>query len=200
MPPGAASRASAARRLPSAIRSSAASAMPAPAMRIERPEWVPPPKPTRSVSPDKMRTASTSSPRPAAATWAKLVSCPWPADWVPITTSTTPSARTVIRACSRGVPVRGLDVIGQTTPEQLAPSARFAAALAEAGPGGEMHHERHVLGVSSAVVDHAERVGVGHARLADQVAAAELGAVEARRGGGEIDQPLDRKGDLGTAR
>ena len=94
----------------------------------------------------------------------------------------------------------GLDVVGQPEPEELAARPRFGAAPAEATPVGEAHRERHVLGVPSAVVDHAERVGVGHLGLADQVAAAELDSVDARRVGGEIDQPLDREGDLGPAR
>jgi hypothetical protein len=38
-------------------------------------------------------------------TWAKLVSCPWPLGWVPMTTSTRPSGRTVMRACSLGAPI-----------------------------------------------------------------------------------------------
>ena len=95
---------------------------------------------------------------------------------------------------------RGLDVVGQTEPEQLAARPRCGAAPADAAPVGEAHRERHVFGVPPAVVDHAQRVGVGHLGLADQVAAAELDAVDARRVGGEIDQPLDRAGDLGTAR
>jgi hypothetical protein len=88
----------------STIRS-AALAITTPPSRMERPEWEPPPTGTRSVSPVMRRTWSISTPNHSTTNWAKLVSCPWPEDRVPITTSMTPSGRTVICARSRGAPV-----------------------------------------------------------------------------------------------
>ena len=50
-------------------------------------------------------TASAGTWSRSETTWAKLVSCPCPLDCVPMTTSTRPSCRTVMRACSLGAPI-----------------------------------------------------------------------------------------------
>ena len=73
--------------------------------RIDRPDAVPPPTGIRSVSPAMSFTFPWSTPNHSAMSWGKLVSCPWPADSVPRTTSMRPSGRTVISARSRGSPV-----------------------------------------------------------------------------------------------
>ena len=65
----------------------------------------PPPTATMSVSPTMIFTCATSTPSMSAATCAKLVSWPWPEGCVPITTSITPSGRTVISVRSFGEPM-----------------------------------------------------------------------------------------------
>ena len=57
------------------------------------------------MSPVIRRTCPTSTSNHSAMSWAKLVSWPWPAESVPMTTSIRPSGRTVISARSRGMPV-----------------------------------------------------------------------------------------------
>ncbi len=66
---------------------------------MERSEWLPPPTATKRVSPVTKRMRSGVTPSSSAMTWAKLVSWPWPVDWVPTTTSTMPSGKIV--ACTR---------------------------------------------------------------------------------------------------
>ena len=73
--------------------------------RSARPECEPPPTETRAVSPCTSATLSSGTPSHSLTSWAKLVSCPWPLETVPMTTSTTPSGCTVISARSRGTPV-----------------------------------------------------------------------------------------------
>ena len=73
--------------------------------RRARPECAPPPTETRAVSPVTRRMQSYGTPSHSLTSWAKLVSCPWPCDTVPIATSTAPSGITVISAFSRGAPV-----------------------------------------------------------------------------------------------
>jgi len=75
------------------------------AWRMERPECEPPPTFTTSVSPRMIFTLSTGTCSRSDTTCAKLVSWPWPLGCVPMTTSTRPSGRTVIRACSLGAPI-----------------------------------------------------------------------------------------------
>ena len=58
-----------------------------------------------AVSPCTNDTLSNGTPSHSLTSWQKLVSCPWPLDTVPMTTSTTPSGCTVISARSRGTPV-----------------------------------------------------------------------------------------------
>ena len=58
--------------------------------RNARPECAPPPTETRSVSPVTSRTLSNGTPSHSVISWAKLVSCPWPCDTVPTTSSTMP--------------------------------------------------------------------------------------------------------------
>ncbi len=74
------------------------------AWRIERPEWVPPPALTMSVSPSVIFTDSNGTSSRSAVTWAKLVSCPCPAGCVPITTSMM-FERTMRSARSLGEPI-----------------------------------------------------------------------------------------------
>ena len=83
---------------------SEASTSSVPAIRIERSEWVPPPDATTAVSPVTSLTSCGVMPSRSASTWAKLVSWPWPLDWVPATASTAPSARTLTSTCSLGWP------------------------------------------------------------------------------------------------
>ena len=73
--------------------------------RMPRPEWVPPPTLTMSVSPVSSRTLSIGTPSHSLSNCAKLVSCPCPFDTVPMMTSTRPSGCTVSSARSRGMPV-----------------------------------------------------------------------------------------------
>ena len=101
----AASSSHAAMRRPLSTIWSDALAMTTPARRIERPECDPPPTEATSVSPVIRRTCRTSTSNHSAMSWAKLVSWPWPAESVPMTTSIRPSGRTVISARSRGMPV-----------------------------------------------------------------------------------------------
>ncbi len=75
-----------------------------PASRMLRSEWVPPPPSTTRVSPVTNRIVSISTPSWSATTWAKVVSCPWPVDWVPATTVTSPSVPTLTSTRSRGAP------------------------------------------------------------------------------------------------
>ena len=77
------------------------------ASRSARPECAPPPTETRSVSPVTRCTLSSGTPSHSVTSCAKLVSCPWPCDTVPTTTSIMPlpSGFTVISARSRGAPV-----------------------------------------------------------------------------------------------
>src|SRR5215831_9944127 len=98
-------RTTAATCLPFATRSGSAFANSVAAWRMERPECEPPPRRTTSVSPRMMFTLSTGTCRRSDMTCAKLVSWPWPLGCVPMTTSTRPSARTLIRACSLGAPI-----------------------------------------------------------------------------------------------
>ena len=58
------------------------------ARRMPRPPCAPPPTLTMSVSPVMSRTLSSGTPSHSVTSWAKLVSCPWPCDTVPSTTST----------------------------------------------------------------------------------------------------------------
>jgi hypothetical protein len=85
--------------------SSAAFAVTHDPSRIERADAEPPPACTRSVSPVTSRTWLASTPSHSLTICAKLVSCPWPADIVPSTSSTTPDGSIVISARSRGAPV-----------------------------------------------------------------------------------------------
>jgi carbon-monoxide dehydrogenase large subunit len=75
-----------------------------PARRMERSECEPPPERTTAVSPVTSRISSGRTPIWSASTWAKLVSWPWPVDWVPATASTVPSALTVTTTRSCGAP------------------------------------------------------------------------------------------------
>ncbi len=75
-----------------------------PPSRIDRSEWVPPPTSIRRVSPVTSRTADISTWSASATTWTKLVSCPWPVDWVPASTSTAPSSATLTLIRSRVAP------------------------------------------------------------------------------------------------
>jgi hypothetical protein len=92
-------------RLPLSISAVADKENSVAAWRMERPECEPPPTRTTSVSPKITLTFSTGTPMRSETTWAKLVSWPWPLGWVPITTSTRPSGRTLICACSLGAPI-----------------------------------------------------------------------------------------------
>jgi hypothetical protein len=71
---------------------------------MERPECDPPPIGARSVSPVRILTLEGSTQNQSATSWLNEVSCPWPEDRVPMTTSTRPG-RTAISARSRGAPV-----------------------------------------------------------------------------------------------
>ena len=85
------------------------------AWRMERPEWVPPPALTTSVSPSVILTLSNGTPSRSAVTCAKLVSCPWPAGCVPITTSTAVPMNDQVGPLL-GRADGGLDVIGEAQP------------------------------------------------------------------------------------
>src|SRR5690242_8560801 len=50
---------------------------------------------------------------------------------------------------------RGLDIVCETETEKLAAFLRIAPACLEAVPVGEPHGSVHVLGIASAVIDHA---------------------------------------------
>ena len=82
-----------------AIAFLAASATACPPSVIEREPPVPPPLAIASLSPKRMRMVSKGTPRSSAATCAKVVSWPWPLDWVPTQTS-TPASLTSMRAAS----------------------------------------------------------------------------------------------------
>ena len=57
------------------------------------------------VAGDDVARCSIGTPSHSVTSCAKLVSWPWPFETVPTTTSTRPSACTVISARSRGTPV-----------------------------------------------------------------------------------------------
>ena len=50
------------------------------------------PRGTSRLSPWRSRTAPSGTPSQCATSWAKLVSCPWPLDWVATTMSMPPSS------------------------------------------------------------------------------------------------------------
>ena len=125
-------------RLPLSIRSAAALENTVAAWRIERPECEPPPTFTTSVSPRMMLTFSTGTARRSDTTCAKLVSWPCPLGWVPMTTSTRPSGRTVISRLLLRRADRGFDVIGEAAAEQLAALPGVAPARREAVPVGDL--------------------------------------------------------------
>ncbi len=92
-------------RIPLAMISFDAPSMTMLPIRSARPECEPPPTDTRAVSPCTSAMLSIGTPSHSLTSCAKLVSCPWPLETVPMTTSTTPSGCTVISARSRGTPV-----------------------------------------------------------------------------------------------
>src|SRR5579864_2527055 len=80
-----------------------------------------------------------------------------------------------------------VDVIGDTDAATFAARFRLGAAGREALPIAEPQHPLHAVVVLAAVVDHTERVGVGHRRYRNEIAAAELDAVDAGLFRGEVD-------------
>ena len=74
-------------------------------IRIERPECEPPPTFSFPVSPNWTSMVSYGASRRSAITCAKVVSCPWPDAWVPMTTSMRPCGSTSTSVRSAGVPV-----------------------------------------------------------------------------------------------
>ena len=171
------------------------------ASRSARPEWAPPPTDTRSVSPVTSRTLSNGTPSHSVISCAKLVSCPWPCDTVPTTTSISPPPSRLYG--DLGPLARraggGVDVIGDADAAALAALARLGAAGRKALPIGESQHPLHDLMVVAAVVDHAERVGVRHHRFRHEVAPAQLDAVDAGLARRQVDQPLHDEHHLGPA-
>ena len=77
--------------------------------------------------------------------------------------------------------------------------ARRLLAFGKAFPVGELQRLVHHGVVVAAVVQHAERVLVGQLLRLEQVAAAQLDAVEAELPRGDVDQPLHHVHHLGPA-
>ena len=86
---------------------------------------------------------------------------------------------------------------GQAAPAQQAAGGRAGAACLEAGPVGQRQALVHQRLEVAAVVDLPERVGVGQLRRADEVAAPQLGRVQAQAARGRVHQPLDQVDGLG---
>ena len=69
------------------------------------------------------------------------------------------------------LPGRGVDVIGDADATTLAALARLGAARGKALPVAELERLFHDLVIGAAVVDHAERIGVGKLGRREQIAA-----------------------------
>ena len=95
---------------------------------------------------------------------------------------------------------RGLDVVRQTEPEELAARGGPAAARLEPAPVRDLHRSIHVGLVGAAVVGHPHRVPVRHRLGANQVLSSQLDPVEPELFRGRVDQALDGEVDLGAAR
>ena len=95
---------------------------------------------------------------------------------------------------------RRLDVVRESDAAQPAVRARRGAAFVEAVPFGEFQRALHVAREFAAVVGEAHRAAIRQLVVRDEVAAADLGAVDAEFGRGEIEHPLDHVRRLGAAR
>src|SRR6185437_8913310 len=93
---------------------------------------------------------------------------------------------------------RGLDIVRQAAPKKLASFLCVAPPRFEAVPVGETQGVVHVLFVAAAVVKHSDGVSVWHRFRPDQIAPAQSDTIYTEPRRGDIDQTLDRKGDLGT--
>ena len=103
---GAASRSRAAARTSFARTAVAASWTELPAFTALRLAKVPTPKATAAVSPPTTVTQSSGTPSASAATWANVVSWPWPAEAAPVATLTRPARSSLTVAPSKGpIPV-----------------------------------------------------------------------------------------------
>jgi hypothetical protein len=117
---------------------------------------------------------------------------------VPITSSTRPSASTVISVRSRRA-AGDLDIIGDANTSQLAAFSRFGAPGRKVVPIGERQCRIHGVFVAAAVVGDAQWIGVGLGGRRDHVPASQRDRVEPQFVRRQIDQPLDDKDRLRSA-
>ena len=95
---------------------------------------------------------------------------------------------------------RRLDIIGEPPAKQLAAALGFAAPRRKSLPVGDFHRPVHVLFVMPAVVEHSDRVAIGHRLRRYEVLTTQRDAVDAELFGRLVDQALDGEGDFRPAR
>ena len=166
---------------------------------MERPEWVPPPARTTSVSPMMMLHALERHLQQVRHDLreTRLMALPGRLgadDDVDAALGLDGDAGLFL-----GRADRGLDVIGEAEAEQLAALLGLAPARLEAVPVGDAHGEVHVLLVAPAVVGHADGVAVGHGFRPHQIAAAQADAVDGEFFRRDVDQPFDGEGHFRAA-
>ena len=205
------SRAAASASTRSRTRRAAPSAAPLDTM-APRLAKVPLPAGATSVSGCRTVTRSRGTPSRSATSWATVV--PWPCPWVGKDTSqiTSPCGghahgrRLVARHVHHAPPAIG----PRADAGRLRVAGDAHADQASLGPLGRLlRAPRFVLGPLegvgegsgkvAAVVDEARGGGEGIALARNQVAAADLGGVEAEPGGQEVERPLHGEGAHGHA-
>ncbi len=86
---------------------------------------------------------------------------------------------------------------GKAAPAQPAARARLRLARGEALPLGEIERLLDDAAELAAVIDLPHRVGIGHLLRRDEIAAADLGGIEAELARCGVEQPLDEIDRLG---
>ena len=161
-----------------------------PPIATERLANVPTPRGTSRESPKRSSTSSSSTPSRSAASWAKVVSWPWPWGEEPLRTSSRP-VRQELGLGGLEQATGALDVHAEAGAHD---PLRVGAALGL----HELLRELEAARVVARVVGPAERGLVG--KLADQVAAPQLERVDGELAGGDVDRALHEVGGLGPAR
>ena len=190
-------------------RSSVTALMTAPPpMTAERLPQLPMPYGRTAVSPSLTAIQSIGIVRISDATWARVVSCPWPCDLVPAATLTWPSGCTATIAISKppnrpakpcrfGAVASTIEAMPIPTNR---PSARAVAWRARGAVVVELGKEEVELVVEAAgIVEEPGGRDEGSRAVGNVVAPANLGRVDADVFRDEIHDAFDREEGLGLA-
>ena len=183
----------------------AASSTELPAVTVWRLANAPSPIATPAVSPGTTVISSARKPSSLAAICASAVCKPCPIAAAPVIDRDAAGVRYPHDAGFERAAAGALDAVREPDADIAAFGARRALALLEVVPAGGLEHHRLTGGIVAAVILHGragarfQRLGVGHLLGRDEVAPAQLGAVDTQLARHPVHHPLHRERRLRIA-